>query len=54
MTYEDWLKTVSDDLKQDALWQFKVYPKTLFLYDLLWEDCTRLMKGNCSAVFTAN
>jgi len=45
MTYEDWLKAVPDDLKQDALWQFKVYPKTLFLYDLLWEDCTR--RGDC-------
>jgi four helix bundle protein len=44
MTYEDWLKTVPDDLKQDALWQFKIYPKTLFLYDLLWEDCGRMMK----------
>jgi four helix bundle protein len=44
MTYEDWLKTVPENLKQDALWQFKVYPTTLFLYDLLWEDCTRLMK----------
>lgn len=35
MTYEDWLKTAPEDLKLDALWQFKVYPKTLFLYDLL-------------------
>lgn len=44
MTYDDWLKTVPENLKQDVLWQFKVYPKTAFLYDLLWEDCERLMK----------
>jgi hypothetical protein len=44
MKYEDWLKSVPGDLKQDALWQFNIYPKTVFLYDLLWEDCERLMK----------
>jgi four helix bundle protein len=44
MIYDDWLKTAPENLKRDALWQFKVYPKTVFLYDLLWEDCDRLMK----------
>ena len=44
MKYEDWLKSVPNDLKQDSLWQFNIYPKTVFLYDLLWEDCERLMK----------
>ena len=44
MKYEDWVKSVPDDLKQDTLWQFNIYPKTVFLYDLLWEDCERLMK----------
>ena len=33
-----------NDLKRDSLWQFNIYPKTVFLYDLLWEDCERLMK----------
>ena len=41
MKYEEWLATVPDSLKQDSLWQFKVYPKSVFLYDLLWEDCER-------------
>ena len=44
MKYEDWLKSVPNDLKRDSLWQFNIYPKTVFLYDLLWEDCERLMK----------
>jgi four helix bundle protein len=44
MKYDDWQKSVPDDLKQDALWQFNIYPKTVFLYDLWWEDCERLMK----------
>ena len=38
------MKSVPNDLKQDSLWQFNIYPKTVFLYDLLWEDCDRLMK----------
>ena len=44
MKYEDWLNSVPNDLKRDSLWQFNIYPKTVFLYDLLWEDCERLMK----------
>ena len=44
MKYEEWLATVPDSLKQDSLWQFNVYPKSVFLYDLLWEDCESLMK----------
>ncbi len=44
MNHEDWLKTVPEDLKQDPLGQFHIYPKTVFLYDLLWEDCDRLLK----------
>ncbi len=44
MKYTDWLATVPDDLKNDSLWQFNLYPKTVFLYDLLWEDCECLMK----------
>jgi four helix bundle protein len=44
MKYEEWLATVPDSLKRDSLWQFNVYPKAVFLYDLLWEDCESLMK----------
>ena len=44
MKYTEWLAIVPDDLKNDSLWQFNLYPKTVFLYDLLWEDCECLMK----------
>ena len=44
MEYEKWLTAVPEDLKRDPLWQFNIYPKTVFLYDLLWEDCERLLK----------
>ena len=44
MRYEEWLAQVPENLKQDPLWQFQVYPKALLLYDLVWEDCERLIK----------
>ena len=44
MKYEEWLATVPDSLRQDPLWQFNIYPKAVFLYDLLWEDCKVLVK----------
>ena len=44
MEYEKWLTAVPEDLKRDPLWQFNIYPKTLFLYDLLWDDCAQLVK----------
>ena len=44
MEYQDWLTAVPENLKRDPLWQFHIYPKTLFLYDLLWDDCAQLVK----------
>ena len=42
--YEEWLASVPDSLKKDSLWKFSIYAKSVFLYDLLWEDCEGLMK----------
>ncbi len=36
--YEDWIAQVPESIKRDPLWNFQVYPKTLFLADLAWED----------------
>lgn len=44
MNYEEWLASVPTSLRQDPLWEFAVYPKTILIYDLAWEDCERLMK----------
>jgi four helix bundle protein len=44
MNYEEWLASVPTSLKQDPLWEFAVYPKTVLIYDLAWEDCERSMK----------
>ena len=44
MNYEEWLASVPTSLRQDPLWEFAVYPKTILIHDLAWEDCERLMK----------
>lgn len=42
MNYETWLSEVADSLKFDPVRKFLVYPKTLWLFDLVWKDCERL------------
>ena len=46
MTYEEWIKQVPENIKNDPLWNFEVYPKALLLADLAWEDCGKMMKDN--------
>ena len=42
MNYRDWLARCPDSLKQDPVWNFVAYPKSLRLFDLVWQDCERL------------
>jgi four helix bundle protein len=42
MTYEEWVAQVPDDIKNDPLWSFEVYPKTVLLFDFVWGDCDKL------------
>ena len=44
LSFEEWVAQVPESLKRDPLWNFQVYPKTLHLYDLAWEDCEYLLK----------
>ena len=44
MTYDEWEKTVPDTIKRDPVWQFYAHRKALFLYELMWEDCEKLMR----------
>ena len=44
MTYEEWLAQVPDSLRNDPIWKFEAYPKSLLLYDLAWEDTDKLLK----------
>jgi four helix bundle protein len=44
LSYEEWLEQVPESIKSDPLWNFHVYPKTVLLADLAWEDAGRMMK----------
>lgn len=44
MTYEEWEREVPEAIRSDPVWQFYAYRKALFLYDLAWEDCEKLMR----------
>ena len=43
-SYEEWIEQVTESIKQDPLWKFQVYPRALFLSDLVWKDTDQLMK----------
>ena len=43
-SFGEWVAQVPESLKRDPLWNFEVYPKSLYLYDLSWEDCEHLLK----------
>ena len=43
-SFDEWQNTVHDKLRNDPLWKFDVYPRTLFIYELAWEDCQYLLK----------
>ncbi len=43
-SFDEWQENVHPSIKNDPLWEFQVYPKALFAYDLAWEDCDYLLK----------
>jgi four helix bundle protein len=43
-SFEEWAKGVHPVIKNGPLWRFQVYPKSLFAYDLAWDDCDQLLK----------
>jgi len=44
MVYEEWEATVHERVRREPVWGFLGYRKALFLYDLAWRDCERLMQ----------
>ena len=44
MTYEEWMKTVPQEIKDDPLWRMEVYQLSLFAEDLAWPDTTKLIR----------
>jgi four helix bundle protein len=43
-SFEKWQSEIPDLLRCDPLWTYVAYPKALFLFDLAWFDCERLLK----------
>ncbi len=43
-TYEAWEQSVHERVKAEPTWAFLGYRKALFLYDLAWEDCEKLVR----------
>ena len=44
MNYDEWVKSVPNDITEDVLWTVKAYRYALFLSDLCWFDVTKLMQ----------
>jgi four helix bundle protein len=44
VTYEEWEEQVPEEIRGDPLWEMKGYRLALFLHDLAWEDCGRLVR----------
>ncbi len=44
MDYAEWEKQVPGSIKREPAWRFFAYPKALFLYDLVWEDCGKWLR----------
>ena len=45
LSFEGWAATVPDVIKQGPVWQSLTYPKALYLYDLVWQDCQVLWQA---------
>jgi len=43
VTYEEWEKGVHQRIKDGPVWKFFGYRKALFLYELAWKDCDKLV-----------
>ena len=39
MNYKEWEANVIPEIRSGPVWKFYAYPKSLFLYDLVWADC---------------
>jgi hypothetical protein len=44
VNYAEWEQQVPDAIRQEPLWDFLAYRKALFLYDICWMDCEKLLQ----------
>ncbi|NQU30556.1 MAG: four helix bundle protein [Anaerolineae bacterium] len=44
MNYDDWVKTVPNEITGDSLWKVEAYRLALFLSEICWHDVSKLVK----------
>ncbi len=45
MNYQEWMKTVPEEITQDPLWSLEVYRLGFFIGDITWDDTEILQKN---------
>jgi four helix bundle protein len=45
MNFEEWERTVPAEIREDSLWKVQAYRLGLFLSDLAWSDCGKLLRN---------
>lgn len=45
MNYQEWMKTVPEEITQDPLWGLEVYRLGFFVADITWNDTEALFKN---------
>ena len=43
MTYEEWVRSVPEEIARDSLWKMEAYRLGLFVAEVGWHDVTKLM-----------
>ncbi len=43
MNYEEWMKSVPEEIKNDLLWKVEAFRLSLFACDIAWRDVTKLI-----------
>jgi four helix bundle protein len=46
MTFAEWEAGVPDTITQDAIWEVEAYRLALFISDIAFEDCSKLLKDS--------
>lgn len=46
VAFEEWQMTVPAKLRSDPLWQSAYYRMAMYLFDLVWFDCTALRRDD--------
>jgi four helix bundle protein len=44
MNYEEWLKSMPAEIREDSLWRMEAYRLALFVADVSWHDVTKLVQ----------